>query len=138
MTLNFFCPHLRYSSIQHAPIAEFKQMVSALHAAGIEVILDVVYNHTAEANHAGPNYSFKGIDNASFYLMTQDVAQPYANFSGTGNTLNVSDPFVRNLILDSLRYWVTEMQVDGFRFDLASILTRSEDGSIDWGDPPLL
>jgi isoamylase len=138
MTLNFFCPHLRYAANQQAAIAEFKQLVSALHAAGIEVILDVVYNHTAEANHTGPNYSFKGIDNASFYLMTQDPAQPYANFSGTGNTLNVSDPFVRNLILDSLRYWATEMQVDGFRFDLASILTRSEDGRIDWEDPPLL
>jgi len=138
MTLNFFCPHLRYAANQQAAIAEFKQLVSALHAAGIEVILDVVYNHTAEANHTGPNYSFKGIDNASFYLMTQDPAQPYANFSGTGNTLNVSDPFVRNLILDSLRYWATEMQVDGFRFDLASILTRSEDGRIDWDDPPLL
>ena len=138
MTLNFFCPHLRYAANQQAAIAEFKQLVSALHAAGIEVILDVVYNHTAEANHTGPNYSFKGIDNASFYLMTQDPVQPYANFSGTGNTLNVSDPFVRNLILDSLRYWATEMQVDGFRFDLASILTRSEDGRIDWDDPPLL
>jgi isoamylase len=138
MTLNFFCPHLRYATNQQRAIAEFKELVSALHAAGIEVILDVVYNHTAEANHTGPNYSFKGIDNASFYLMTHDPAEPYANFSGTGNTLNVSDPFVRNLILDSLRYWATEMQVDGFRFDLASILTRSEDGSMDWEDPPLL
>ena len=138
MTLNFFCPHLRYAANQQAAIAEFKELVSALHAAGIEVILDVVYNHTAEANHTGPNYSFKGIDNASFYLMTHDPAEPYANFSGTGNTLNVSDPFVRNLILDSLRYWATEMQIDGFRFDLASILTRSEDGSMDWEDPPLL
>jgi isoamylase len=138
MTLNFFCPHLRYAANQQAAIAEFKQLVSALHGAGIEVILDVVYNHTAEANHTGPNYSFKGIDNASFYLMTHDPEEPYANFSGTGNTLNVSDPFVRNLILDSLRYWATEMQVDGFRFDLASILTRSEDGSMDWEDPPLL
>ena len=138
MTLNFFCPHLRYAANQQAAIAEFKQLVSALHAAGIEVILDVVYNHTAEADHTGPLYSFKGIDNASFYLMTHDPDQPYANFSGTGNTLNVSDPFVRNLILDSLRYWATEMQVDGFRFDLASILTRSEDGTIDWEDPPLL
>jgi isoamylase len=138
MTLNFFCPHLRYAANQQAAIAEFKQLASALHGAGIEVILDVVYNHTAEANHTGPNYSFKGIDNASFYLMTHDPEEPYANFSGTGNTLNVSDPFVRNLILDSLRYWATEMQVDGFRFDLASILTRSEDGSMDWEDPPLL
>ena len=138
MTLNFFSPNLRYSSSQDRPVAEFKEMVSALHAAGIEVILDVVYNHTAEADHTGPIYSFKGIDNASFYLMTQDPARPYANFSGTGNTLNVSDLFVRNLILDSLRYWATEMGVDGFRFDLASILTRNEDGSIDWEDPPLL
>jgi isoamylase len=138
MTLNFFFPNLRYGSSQDRPVAEFKEMVSALHAAGIEVILDVVYNHTAEADHTGPLYSFKGIDNASFYLMTQDPARPYANFSGTGNTLNVSDLFVRNLILDSLRYWATEMGVDGFRFDLASILTRNEDGSIDSEDPPLL
>jgi isoamylase len=102
------------------------------------VILDVVYNHTAEGDDTGPIYSFKGIDNASFYLLAQDGSRPYANYSGTGNTLNCTDPFIRNLILDSLRYWVTEMHVDGFRFDLASILTRSEDGSIDWDDPPLL
>jgi isoamylase len=138
MTLNFFSPHMSYASNPEAGNAEFKEMVKALHAAGIEVILDVVYNHTAEADHLGPVYSFKGIDNSSFYLLNDGGDVPYANYSGTGNTLNCADPFIRNLILDSLRYWVTEMHVDGFRFDLASILTRSEDGSIDWSDPPLL
>jgi isoamylase len=138
MTLNFFSPHRAYASKQESAAAEFKEMVKALHQAEIEVILDVVYNHTAEGDDTGPTYSFKGIDNASFYLLSQDAARPYANYSGTGNTLNCTDPFIRNLILDSLRYWVTEMHVDGFRFDLASILTRSEDGSIDWDDPPLL
>jgi isoamylase len=138
MTLNFFSPHFAYASKPQGAITEFKEMIRALHVAGIEVILDVVYNHTAEADHWGPIYSFKGIDNASFYLLTHNAEVPYANYSGTGNTLNCADPFVRNLILDSLRYWVTEMHVDGFRFDLASILTRSEDGSIDWNDPPLL
>jgi len=138
MTLNFFSPHLSYASRPEAASAEFKQMVKALHAAGIEVILDVVYNHTAESDHLGPVYSFKGIDNASFYLFSHNNKAPYANYSGTGNTLNCADPFIRDLILDSLRYWVTEMHVDGFRFDLASILTRSEDGSINWEDPPLV
>ena len=138
MTLNFFSPHLGYASKPEAASAEFKQMVKELHGAGIEVILDVVYNHTAEADHLGPVYSFKGIDNASFYLFSQNPGVPYANYSGTGNTLNCADPFIRDLILDSLRYWVTEMHVDGFRFDLASILTRSEDGSINWEDPPLV
>ena len=138
MTLNFFAPHISYATRPDAAITEFKAMVRALHVAGIEVILDVVYNHTAEADDRGPTYSFKGIDNASFYLLTPDPRRPYANYSGTGNTLNCTDPFIRNMILDSLRYWVTEMHVDGFRFDLASILTRSEDGSIDWDDPPLL
>ena len=138
MTLNFFCPHLNYAFDRERPVTEFKEMVQALHTAGIEVILDVVCNHTAEADHVGPTYSFKGIDNASFYLMTSDPSRPYANFAGTGNTLNVSDPCIRNLILDSLRYWVTEMHVDGFRFDLASILTRDGDGAIDLIDPPLL
>jgi isoamylase len=138
MTLNFFCPHLGYASRHDAPVEEFKELISALHAHGIEVILDVVYNHTTEADHAGPTYSFKGIDNAGFYLMTSDPAHPYANFSGTGNTLNPSNPFIRNLILDSLRYWVTEMGVDGFRFDLATILTRREDGGFESEDPALL
>jgi glycogen operon protein len=138
MTLNFFGPHRTYASEQEFPVTEFKTMVKALHAAGIEVILDVVYNHTAEGDSRGPTYSFKGIDNSSFYLLDHNQATPYANYSGTGNTLNCTDPFIRNMILDSLRYWVTEMHVDGFRFDLASILTRSHDGSIDWYDPPLL
>jgi isoamylase len=137
MTLNFFSPHLAYASKMERAATEFKEMVKALHQAEIEVILDVVYNHTAEADEKGPIYSFKGIDNASFYLLTHDPSRPYADYSGTGNTLNCTDPSIRNLILDSLRYWVTEMHVDGFRFDLASILTRSEDGSI-WDDPPLL
>jgi isoamylase len=138
MTLNFFSPHQSYASDALNAVTEFRQMVKALHAADIEVILDVVYNHTTEGDHRGPIYSFKGIDNASFYLLTGDPDRPYANYSGTGNTLNCTDPCIRNLILDSLRYWVTEMHVDGFRFDLASILTRSADGSIDWNDPPLL
>jgi isoamylase len=138
MTLNFFCPHLAYASRRDAPVEEFKELVSALHAHDIEVVLDVVYNHTTEEDHTGPTYSFKGIDNAGFYLMTSDPARPYANFSGTGNTLNPSNPFIRNLILDSLRYWVTEMGVDGFRFDLATILTRKEDGGFDSEDPALL
>lgn len=138
MTLNFFSPHQSYASNSLNAVTEFRQMVKALHAANIEVVLDVVYNHTTEGDHLGPVYSFKGIDNASFYLLTGDPNRPYANYSGTGNTLNCTDPCIRNLILDSLRYWVTEMHVDGFRFDLASILTRSSDGSIDWNDPPLL
>jgi isoamylase len=138
MTLNFFSPHRSYASKPEAASTEFKQMVKELHAAGMEVILDVVYNHTAESDHLGPVYSFKGIDNASFYLFSQNPGAPYANYSGTGNTLNCADPFIRDLILDSLRYWVTEMHVDGFRFDLASILTRSEDGSINREDPPLV
>jgi isoamylase len=138
MTLNFFGPHRIYSSDQQFPVTEFKTMVKELHAAGIEVILDVVYNHTAEGDKLGPTYSFKGIDNGSFYLRNHDPSNQYANYSGTGNTLNCADPFIRNMILDSLRYWVTEMHVDGFRFDLASILTRSEDGSIDRDDSPLL
>jgi isoamylase len=138
MTLNFFSPHQSYASKPLNAVTEFREMVRALHAADIEVILDVVYNHTTEGDHRGPIFSFKGIDNASFYLLTNDPNRPYANYSGTGNTLNCTDPCIRNLILDSLRYWVTEMHVDGFRFDLASILTRSADGSIDWNDPPLL
>jgi len=138
MTLNFFSPHQSYASNSVSAVTEFRQMVKALHAADIEVILDVVYNHTTEGDHRGPIYSFKGIDNASFYLLTGDPDRPYANYSGTGNTLNCTDPCIRSLILDSLRYWVTEMHVDGFRFDLASILTRSVDGSLDMHDAPLL
>ena len=99
-------------------------MVKAMHAAGIEVILDVVYNHTAEGNHLGPTLSFRGIDNAAYYRLVEDDEQYYMDYTGTGNTLNVRHPHSLQLIMDSLRYWVTEMHVDGFRFDLASALAR--------------
>ena len=105
-------------------VAEFKAMVKALHAAGIEVILDVVYNHTAEGNHLGPTLCFRGIDNPSYYRLVADQPRYYMDYTGTGNTLNVVHPQVLQLIMDSLRYWVTEMHVDGFRFDLASALAR--------------
>src|SRR5207248_2963 len=103
---------------------EFKQMVKGLHRAGIEVILDVVYNHTAEGSHLGPTLSFKGIDNLTYYRTVPDDPRFYFDYTGTGNSLNVRDPQVLRLIMDSLRYWVTEMHVDGFRFDLASALAR--------------
>ena len=103
---------------------EFKRMVRALHAAGLEVILDVVYNHTAEGNHLGPTLSLKGIDNASYYRLVGDNPRYYMDFTGCGNTLNMRSPQVLQLIMDSLRYWVLDMHVDGFRFDLASALAR--------------
>ena len=124
-TLNFFAPHLEYAS-KHSPrksVQEFKMMVRSLHAAGIEVILDVVYNHTCEGNHMGPTLSWRGVDNASFYRPASDPRY-YLDFTGCGNTLNMMHPRVLQLIMDSLRYWVTEMHVDGFRFDLASTLAR--------------
>ena len=138
--LNFFAPHQGYLSSrwvkeQHN---EFRAMVKALHDAGIELVLDVVYNHTAEGDHTGPVYSFKGIDNSTYYLMAARPAAPYENFSGTGNTLNCANRYVRKLIMDSARHWVQEMHIDGFRFDLASIFTRSADGSINTSDAPLL
>jgi len=111
-------------------------MVRELHRAGIEVILDVVFNHTAEGNEAGPTLSFRGLDNPIYYMLEQDRAR-YRNYSGCGNTLNCSHPVVRDLVIDCLRYWATDMQVDGFRFDLASILGRGPDGSL-LADPPLL
>ncbi|MER7796024.1 glycogen debranching protein GlgX [Microbacterium sp. NPDC096154] len=125
-TLGFFAPHSEYSSSgdRGEQVQEFKGMVRALHAAGIEVILDVVYNHTAEGNHLGPTLSFKGIDNAAYYRLVEDDPQYYMDYTGTGNTLNVRNPHSLQLILDSLRYWVTEMHVDGFRFDLAATLAR--------------
>jgi glycogen operon protein len=113
-------------------------MVKALHAAGIEVILDVVYNHTAEGNQLGPVYSCKGIDPATYYLLTDDPSAPYRDYSGTGNTFHSANPAARALIVESLRYWVTEMHVDGSRFDLASIFTRGDDGRVDLSDSPLL
>jgi len=125
-TLAFFAPHAEYSSIQNAggQVQEFKGMVKTLHEAGIEVILDVVYNHTAEGNHLGPTLSFKGIDNAAFYRLVDDKKQYYMDYTGTGNSLNVGHPHSLQLIMDSLRYWVLEMHVDGFRFDLAAALAR--------------
>ncbi|HXV28175.1 MAG TPA: glycogen debranching protein GlgX, partial [bacterium] len=126
-TLSFFAPDLRYSSAFSHPqdtILEFKQMARALHRAGIEVILDVVYNHTSEGNQMGPTLSFRGIDNASYYRLDPKHKRFYEDFTGCGNTLNMRHPRVLQLMMDSLRYWVLEMHVDGFRFDLASALAR--------------
>jgi isoamylase len=136
--VSFFAPHHAYSSRQDAmgPLDEFRDMVKALHRAGIEVILDVVYNHTAEGAENGPTLSFKGIDNSVYYLLDQDRSR-YANYSGTGNTLNANHPIVRRMIVDSLLYWVQEMHVDGFRFDLASILARDSSGEV-MSNPPVL
>ena len=126
-SIGYFAPHHEYSHRhgQGQQVQEFKQMVKTLHQAGIEVILDVVYNHTAEGNHMGPTLSFKGFDNASYYRLVGDDKQFYMDYTGTGNTLNMQNPFVLQLVMDSLRYWATEMHVDGFRFDLASTLARS-------------
>jgi isoamylase len=126
-TLNFFAPDVRYSSsgARGGQVTEFKNMVKKLHQEGIEVILDVVYNHTAEGNHLGPTLSFKGLDNASYYRLSHEDPRFYMDFTGTGNTINSRLPNVLALIMDSLRYWVTEMHVDGFRFDLASALART-------------
>jgi isoamylase len=136
--VSFFAPHQAYSSRQDAlgPVDEFRDMVKALHRAGIEVILDVVFNHTAEGDHQGPTLSLRGFDNSAYYILEPDRSR-YANFSGTGNTLNANHPIVRRMILDSLRYWVEEMHVDGFRFDLASILARDASGHV-LPHPPVL
>jgi glycogen operon protein len=125
-TIGYFAPEARYSSSgeEGGQVDEFKAMVKALHRAGIEVILDVVYNHTAEGNERGPTLSFRGIDNPTYYRLVPDQERYYMDFSGTGNSLNVRHPQVLQLIMDSLRYWVLEMHVDGFRFDLASVLAR--------------
>ncbi|KQX75195.1 glycogen debranching protein [Aeromicrobium sp. Root472D3] len=123
-TIGFFAPHDAYTSRPGAQVEEFKGMVRAMHEAGIEVILDVVYNHTAEGNHLGPTLSMKGIDNQSYYRLVEDDQQFYMDYTGTGNSLNVGNPHALQLIMDSLRYWVTEMHVDGFRFDLAATLAR--------------
>ena len=125
-TIGFFAPDVRYTAT-HA-INEFKEMVAHLHDAGLEVILDVVYNHTAEGNERGPTLSFRGIDNASYYRLIPETRRYYINDTGTGNTLNLSHPRVLQMVTDSLRYWVTEMHVDGFRFDLATILAREPYG----------
>ena len=124
-TVGFFAPHPRYAErAGPGALAEFKLMVQAMHAAGIEVILDVVYNHTPEGNHHGPTFSFKGIDNRSYYRLVDDDPQYYMDFTGTGNSLNMRHHHVLQLMMDSLRYWVLEMHVDGFRFDLAATLAR--------------
>jgi glycogen operon protein len=135
--LSFFAPHSGYADSPADAHREFREMIDAFHAAEIEVFLDVVYNHTCEGDEGGPIYSFKGIDNASVYLLSGNPAKPYLDYSGTGNTLNFSNDFVRKLLLDSLRYWAREMQVDGFRFDLASVFSRKADGSLNWDDPPV-
>ncbi len=126
-TLGFFAPHHRYAASRAHPadvVREFKQMVKALHQAGIEVILDVVYNHTAEGNERGPTLSFRGIDNQAYYRLVGDQARYYMDYTGCGNTLNLVHPQSLKILMDSLRYWVTEMHVDGFRFDLAAALAR--------------
>ncbi|WP_424466933.1 glycogen debranching protein GlgX [Pseudoclavibacter helvolus] len=125
-SIGFFAPHGDYAAAGDGggQVAEFKELVKALHAAGLEVILDVVYNHTAEGNHMGPTLSFKGIDNAAYYRLVEGDESHYFDTTGTGNSVNVSHPAALGLIMDSLRYWVTEMHVDGFRFDLATTLTR--------------
>ena len=136
--VSFFASHQGYSSCQDplGAIDEFRDMVKALHRADIEVILDVVFNHTAENGADGPTLSFRGIDNPTYYLLSDDQSR-YTDFTGTGNTLNANHPVVRRMIVDSLRYWVSEMHVDGFRFDLASILSRDSSGTV-LSNPPVL
>jgi isoamylase len=139
MPLNFFAPHAQYAAAgtPEGAIAEMQDMVRALHGAGIEVVLDVVYNHTVEADEIGPTYSYRGIDNSTYYLLLEDRRR-YRNDTGTGNVLHTANAAVRKMVVDSMRYWVRDMHVDGFRFDLASIFTRRTDGSIDTDDPPLI
>ena len=136
--VSFFALHQAYSSCQDplGPLDEFRDMVKALHRAGIEVVLDVVFNHTAEGGENGPTLSLKGFDNSVYYVLEHDRSR-YANYSGTGNTVNANNPIVRRMIVDSLVYWVGEMHVDGFRFDLASILARDSSGEV-MSNPPVL
>jgi len=136
--LVYFAPHLGYCHGEHARQApdRFRDMVKALHRAGIEIILDVVFNHTAESHEAGPTISFRGLENAAYYMLKPD-RRLYQDFAGCGNTVNANHPVVRGLILDCLRYWVQEYHIDGFRFDLAAVLTRGEGGE-PLADPPLL
>ena len=134
--LSFFAPKSAYSHDLEAPLNEFRDMVKALHRAGIEVILDIVYNHTAEGGADGPTTSFRGIDNTIYYLL-DPLTRDYLNFSGCGNTCNCNHPIVRKLIMDALRWWVVDMHVDGFRFDLASILGRDANGQV-LANPPVV
>jgi isoamylase len=131
-SIGFFAPDARY--LADGDVNEFRQMVQALHAAGLEVILDVVYNHSCEGNHLGPTLCFKGIDNRSYYRLTEDHRH-YLDFTGTGNTLNASHPSMLRLVMDSLRYWVEEMHVDGFRFDLSPAIARNGHGAFDHRGP---
>jgi len=137
-SFGFFSPKASYAANNQLgqQVKEFKTMVKKMHKAGIEIILDVVFNHTAEGDERGPVFNFRGIDNSVFYII-DPVTGAYHNYSGCGNTVNCNHPFVRDLILDCLRYWVTEMHIDGFRFDLASILGRDQDGSV-LSNPPLI
>jgi glycogen operon protein len=130
-TLNFFSPHQEYASDKSpgGRLREFKTMVRELHKAGIEVIMDVVFNHTTEGDINGPVYSFKGIDNSTYYLLNNNASNPYDNYSGTGNTMRTDHPVVQKMIVDSLLYWVKEMHIDGFRFDLASIFSRTSEST---------
>jgi glycogen operon protein len=139
MPLNFFAPHAQYASTHRADEQhlEFKNMVKAFHQADIDVLLDVVYNHTCEGDYKGPIYSYKGLDSAGYYMVSSDPANPYANYSGTGNTLNFGQAHVRKMVIDSLRYWKRGMHIDGFRFDLASVFSRNADGSLNWGEAPI-
>ena len=136
--ISFFAPHAGYSSRRDplGALDEFRDMVKALHRAGIEVLLDVAYNHTAEAGHDGPTFCFRGLSNEEYYILESNKAF-YGNYTGCGNTLNANEPVCRRLIIDSLRYWVSEMHVDGFRFDLASILSRDRSGH-PMASPPVL
>ncbi len=137
MPIGFFSPHCSYASSAASAVAEFRTMVKALHTANIEVILDVVFNHTAEAGADGPCFGMKGIDNTTYYLTDGIPPHTYLDFSGTGNTLNAANRAVRKMVLDSLRFWVKEMHVDGFRFDLASVFARNSDGTLNMGVPPI-
>ena len=137
MTLNFFSPESRYASHPGEQLDEFRAMVKALHQAEIEVVLDVAYSHTTETDQNGPTYSFRGLDNTTYYLLEQD-RRWYRNDTGCGNVLHSANRYVRKMIVDSLRYWVRHMHVDGFRFDLASVFSRASDGSINLEDPPII
>lgn len=139
MPLNFFSPHYEYASdpVAGGQVHEFRAMVKALHDAGIEVLLDVVYNHTTEGNQNGPTYSYRAIDNTTYYLLEQD-RRWYRNDTGAGNVIHAANRYVRRTVVESLLYWKDEMHVDGFRFDLASLFTRNSDGSINLDDPPII
>jgi glycogen operon protein len=138
-TFSFLAPHAAYCSSPEEGnhVNEFRDMVKELHRAGIEVILDVVFNHTNEGNHQGPTINFKGIDNNVYYYLSRDNKEFYFDYSGCGNTINANHPIVEKFITDCLNYWVNEMHVDGFRFDEGSILSRGEDGA-PLAHPPVL